>query len=165
MSGPGRPSTYTDEVAEAICGRLAAGESLNGICQDDDMPPESTVRSWALDDREGFFAKYTRARTIQAHKMFDETLAIADDGRNDTYETDSGEHTNHEVIQRSRLRVDTRKWYLSKVLPKVYGEKVRHEHGGPSGGPVEIAVTRKVVKAPANRIAEHMNGANGDGRA
>lgn len=51
-------------------------------------------------------------------------------------------------------------------FPDDWRDKQSHEHSGEGGGPVEVAVTRKVVKAaPANRIAEHMNGANGNGRA
>lgn len=65
---------------------------------------------------------------MQAELLADELLSIADDGRNDTYEVTEGEEksirTDHDVINRSRLRVDTRKWYLSKVLPKIYGDKV-----------------------------------------
>jgi len=146
MSGRGRPSIYTDDIAEEICERLANGESLLAICQDDHLPQEPTVRNWALDDKEGFFAKYERARILQAHNMFDETLVIADDKQADVVIDDKGIRTvNGEVVQRSRLRVDTRKWYLSKVLPKIYGDKHHMELSAPGGGPIAIAVTRRVV--------------------
>ena len=83
MAELGRPSIYTLEIADEVCRRLADGESLLAICADDEMPAESTVRHWAMEDRQGFFAKYSRARAIQAHGLFDETLEIADDGDED----------------------------------------------------------------------------------
>ncbi len=131
---PGRPTAYTAEVAARICAELAEGKSLRKVCEPDDMPAESTVRAWALDDREGFSAQYARAREIGYHSMADELLEIADDGRNDWMEREAGENKgwveNGEHMQRSRLRVDTRKWMLSKALPKVYGDKVALEHAG-----------------------------------
>lgn len=130
--GRGRPSKYTEVLAARICERLAAGESLRAICRDEDMPDERRVREWALTNR-AFSPQYTKAREIGYLGMADETLEIADDGRNDTYvvDADSGATAvNHDVIARSRLRVDTRKWMLSKMLPKVFGEKIEHEHTG-----------------------------------
>ena len=147
MSGRGRPSIYTPEIAEEICKRLAEGESLLAICRDDHLPQEPTVRNWALDNKEGFFAKYERARMLQAHNMFDETLDIADDKQRDVIVDDEGISTvDSEVIQRSKLRIDTRKWYLSKVLPKIYGDKTHMEVTGAREGPLEIAVTRRIVR-------------------
>ena len=148
----GRPSDYTAELAATICTRLAAGETLRAICRDEGMPHEATVRGWALDDREGFSTQYARSREIGYMAMADETLEIADDGSNDTYKTDEGqEATNHDVIARSRLRVDTRKWLLSKALPKVFGDKIVQEHTGADGGPIQQAITRierVIVDAP-----------------
>jgi hypothetical protein len=68
-------------------------------------------------------------------------FSIADDGKNDTYEDDEGRtRTDHDVIARSRLRVDTRKWYLSKVLPKIYGD--RTIHAGDPENPIDLVVHR-----------------------
>lgn len=121
----GRPSIYTKAIAALICGRLAAGESLRAICRDENMPQESTVRAWALDDVHGFYAQYAKAREIGYSGMADELLEIADETSRDTIKNKSGDEVaDTEWISRSRLRVDTRKWMLSKVLPKVYGDKV-----------------------------------------
>ena len=147
----GRPTGYTPELAEAICERLANGESLRAICRDDAMPAESTVRGWARDDREGFSTQYARARDIGLDAMADELLAIADDGSNDTYKTDDGKVTvDHDHIQRSRLRVDTRKWLLSKMAPKRYGDRQHLEMTGAEGGPIEVEWS---VKEICRRIA------------
>ena len=125
----GRPSIYSDELALQICERLADGESLRSVCATEGFPNERTVRRWALDDKHPFSPQYTRARELGYHKMADEMLEIADDGTNDyvTRENKDGstyEALDSEHVQRSRLRVDTRKWLLGKALPKLYGDKV-----------------------------------------
>jgi hypothetical protein len=135
----GRPSLYTPELANSICERLASGESLCTICAEDDFPSKSTVLGWVVDDREGFADQYARSRKIQAEVLADEIFAVADDGSNDWQETKFGPMVNGEAVQRSRLRVDTRKWYLSKVLPKVYGDKLDLNHAG------EVAIKRVVA--------------------
>jgi hypothetical protein len=131
-----RDSDFTQEMADKICAMLADGVSLREVCRADDMPAESTVRHWALEDRNGFFAQYTKAREIGYMRMADELLEIADDGRNDWMQRRTEDGTtgdavlNGEHVQRSRLRLDTRKWMLSKVLPKVYGDKLDLNHSG-----------------------------------
>lgn len=135
MTEQGRPSSFTAELAAEICLRLSGGLTLREVCRDKAMPAESTVRGWALDDREGFSAQYTRAREIGYLAMADELLEVADDGKNDWMERqdDEGKASyvlNGEHVQRSRLRVDTRKWMLSKALPKVFGDKITQEHTG-----------------------------------
>lgn len=146
-----RPSSFTQEVADNICARLAEGESLRAICRDDAMPSQTTIFRWLADKlNKAFREQYAHAREVQAESMFEEMLEIADDGRNDTYQTDDGERTNQDVIARSRLRVDARKWALSKMLPKKYGDKVSLT--GEGGGPIQTAteVTFKIVRPDAN---------------
>jgi hypothetical protein len=133
----GRPSVYTQDVVDEILARLANGETLRAICKEDHLPKESTVRRWAVDDVNGFFAHYAKAREIGYHTMADELLEVADDGRNDWMERNgddgAGWQANGEHLQRSRLRVDTRKWLLSKALPKVYGDKAQLDHTSSDG--------------------------------
>ena len=149
MAEAGRPTLYTPELAEEICARMAGGESLRKICEDEEMPNRATVRNWVIDDREGFFSQYARARKTQALEWAEDILEIADDGVRDTYVDEDGNvRTNTDVLGRSRLRVDTRKWLLSKVLPKVYGDKVTL--AGDSDAPIEIKVTRTIVKPDAD---------------
>ncbi|MCH7928914.1 MAG: hypothetical protein IIA01_00215 [Proteobacteria bacterium] len=124
----GRPSIYSDELAATICTRLAGGESLRRICGDDDMPGESTVHGWLVaEEHKDFETNYQLARQLQADRFADEILEISDDADNDfTAGEKGGKVVNHEHISRSRLRVDTRKWLMSKVAPKVYGDKLQH---------------------------------------
>ncbi len=125
----GRPSIYTAELADTICKALAEGKSLRSICRDEGMPTEATVRMWAADDREGFYSQYTRARDIGLDCVAEEVFEIADDG------------SDH---QRDRLRFDARRWYLSKLAPKRYGDKITQEHTGTDGGPIRTQGTLKI---------------------
>lgn len=141
----GRPSDYTTEIAMTICERLVEGESLRAICREDAMPGLSTVFRW-LESHEPFREQYARAREMQAEGFADELTEIADDARNDWMERSlKGGETekviDSEHITRSRLRVDTRKWIASKLLPKKYGDKLETTHQGPGGGPIVISST------------------------
>src|SRR4051794_16693229 len=69
-------------------------------------------------------ATSTRARAAQADHFADEIIAIADDTSGDWIERDGELMVNHEHIQRSRLRVDARKWLMARMAPKKYGDKV-----------------------------------------
>lgn len=106
------------------------------------MPSEASVRQWAIENREGFSTQYAQARELGYQTMADELIEIADDGTNDWMlrQDKSGqtqEVVDSEHINRSRLRVDTRKWLLSKALPKLYGDKLSAELTGKDGGPIE----------------------------
>lgn len=145
---PGRPSDYTQAVADEILRRLAAGETLRGICRDEHLPHEATVRGWALEDREGFKQRYSEAREIGYHSMADEVLEIVDDGRNDWMKREDGSDVvNSENIQRSRLRFDGRRWLLSKALPKIYGDKITQELTGADGAPLVPVINVNVSKS------------------
>lgn len=130
-----RPTKYTKKIAEEICERLSDGESLLRICKDDKMPHRRTIHRWLLaTNKEGdkvheeFCHNYKEAVNLRTDKMFDELENIADDGENDYMEKERADGSTYvaldsEHVQRSRLRIDTRKWYLSKVMPKKYGDR------------------------------------------
>ncbi len=153
MAKRGRPTKLTPSVVKELLERLAAGESLNRICRDKHMPTAPCIRNHLLDDSE-FFAKYARARDMGLDAMADETLDIADDGRNDTFLDDEGnEKVDHDHIKRSALRVDARKWYLSKLAPKKYGNNVNHEVGGKDGGEIIVRLARPEELSAEDREA------------
>ncbi len=156
--------------------RLAAGETLRAICRRAGFPAESTVRQWAVDDVEGFYAQYARARDFGIDSMADHTIEIADKVRRgqrvkrkeagyqwvcptcqeECSRNDNGawQHTDSrtplcegvakprrervyeteirtgDMVERSRLMVDTRKWYTSKLAPKRYGDRALEGNGG-----------------------------------
>lgn len=129
----GRPSAYSDELAALICERIAEGESLRGICRDDDMPSRSMVFRW-LADNVIFRDQYTRAREAQADALVEECLEIADDSTNDYMEkqTKGGTVTvvDYDHIARSKLRVEVRKWWASRIAPKKYADRPEPETDG-----------------------------------
>lgn len=103
---------------------VADGMSLRAVCEREDMPDRATVRNW-LRARDDFFAQFVRAREEQADTLADSILAIADEGRNDTYVDDKGTvRTDNEVVQRSRLRVEARLKLMEKLAPKKYGARL-----------------------------------------
>lgn len=129
----GGVSTYTQAVADAICERLAAGESLRAICRDEGMPAERTVRGWVIDDIEGFAPQYARARDLGLDCVAEEIREIADtpkEGEVSTSKEWGTEVKRGDMLEHRKLQVDSRKWYLSKLAPKRYGDKQQVEHSG-----------------------------------
>ena len=121
----GRPSIYSPELADIILDRLRSGETLNAICRDDGMPAHSTVSNWATTNVEGFFDRYSRAREAGWHVIAEQIIDISDDSSADLRKGEDGKiFADQELVGRARLRVDSRKWLLSKMLPKIYGDKV-----------------------------------------
>jgi len=155
----GRPSTYTPELGEKICDLIAAGQSLREICRQDDMPPDSVVRRWAFTDREGFAARYAIANQARALRWADEIIEISDDGSNDWMErqVEAGLITpvaNTEHINRSRLRVDARKWLLSKLLPRQFGDRV--EIAGDRDNPLMVETSPRDMSKALGLIVEEL---------
>ena len=131
---------YSEAIADEICERLAAKESLESICRSPGMPHPSAVIRWVHKPELNFKAKYETARNIGYHLMAEELLAIADDGSSDYIERvdESGRArlvVDHDHIARSRLKVETRKWILCHMLPKLYGDKVTV--GGDENAPIQ----------------------------
>jgi Bacteriophage Sf6, terminase small subunit-like len=125
----GRATLYTAEIADRILNELMEGRSLVDVCDDPGMPSSSTVRLWANENREGFGPRYRRAREIGYHAVADEILRIADDDRKDLIEhrRENGHidiTPNAANVSRSRLRCNMRLWMLSKMLPRIYGNKL-----------------------------------------
>lgn len=135
----GRPTLYTPEIAAEICTQLACGKSLREVCKDPKLPAESTVRGWVMDDAtgdpQGFSAQYARARNIGLDTLADQIIEIADTPQMGQKTKTKGKGKDAEVettigdmVERARLQVEARKWYLSKLAPKKYGDKL--EIGG-----------------------------------
>lgn len=135
----GRPSLYTIELADEICAIISNTTlGLNAICRADNMPDRVTIYRWVADNKE-FRNKYARAKELQAELLAEEIMDIADDVGRDTLTINKGdkdiEVPDNEWINRSRLRIDARKWLLSKLLPKKYGDKL--ELSGDPDNPIK----------------------------
>lgn len=162
-------STYTRELADEICERLAEGEPLRQICRDDHMPAWRTVYDWISADTD-FAARIARARDAGFDAIAEDIIDIADDGTNDWMEKRDkdgeaiGYQLNGEHVQRSKLRIEARLKLLAKWSPK-YRENTRMELTGANGGPVQLAdadrrarVTGLAALAEARRRAQEHAG-------
>jgi len=158
----GRPPLYTEAIAEEICRRMSEGETLKQICRDEHMPDSRTVRGWVLEDREGFSPRYARARDMQLEAWAEEITEIAEDGSNDWMEreTKSGRVitvVNEEAVQRSRLRIDSRRWLLSKLKPERYGDKLelsgKLDMNTKTDEQLDARIAQLIGKAGADRAA------------
>lgn len=138
----GRPSSYSQELADKFCELIANGASLRTACTEKDMPSPATIFKW-MREHESFLKQYEKATMERTEAMAEELLDIVDDGSND-YMVRTGKdgseswQINGENIQRSRLRADTRKWLMSKMKPKKYGDKLDVTSGGDKIVPVPI---------------------------
>jgi hypothetical protein len=124
-----RPTLHTEELEDEILSRLACGESLKAICEEEGKPHIGTVIRWLSKD-EGFAQRYARAREMQAETLADEMLEIADDDKRDRIEIKDADgnvirvEQNNVGVARSKLRLEQRRWWAEKLRPKVYGTKV-----------------------------------------
>lgn len=106
------------KLVDHITERIMNGERLKHILLENNMPKAATLFSWFVKDK-NLLNQYARAMEIRADLVFDEMLEIADNN-----EKDHTPFTGGNVVQRDKLRVDTRKWMLSKMNPKKYSDKL-----------------------------------------
>lgn len=148
----GRPTKFTQEIAERICEEIATtNKGLSTICSAEDMPNVRTVYRWLRDD-EDFCQLYAHAKEIQMDLLVDEIIQISDDSENDTLISTSPtgdliEKANTEWINRSKLRVDTRKWIAARLNRRKYGDNIDHTTGG-----------APIANLPAPNIIIHSDG-------
>ena len=100
-------TNYTRELADAICSRMAEGESLRAICRDPGMPSEGTVRGWAVRDHDRFGERYCAARSLLEEYWADQIIDIADEPDLDPRDR--------------QVRVHTRQWLMSKLFSSSLG--------------------------------------------
>ncbi len=137
----GRPSLYTKELADTVCQRLAAGESMRSVSRDEAMPAMSTLFKW-IREIEEFSVQYDKAKVESADALVEDMLDIADNQAAQPL-LNKGEITivdgkiitvvDGPSVAHAKLRVDTRKWAASKLKPKKYGERIINEHKGSIG--------------------------------
>lgn len=123
----GRPSKYTDEIAERIYSEMVNGKDMVEICQADDMPDRGTVYRWMVQ-RPEFAALCARAREALADYEFYRAKKLADE-------------CTEENVNSARVKLNHLQWRIMKVSPKNYGDKTRSEITGADGGPIEMQAT------------------------
>lgn len=140
----GRPKKYTRELATEICKLLSEGVPLTKICKTEGFPSYRTVLNWLWDDakeKDEFLPMYVRARDAQADRMVDEIISIADDATGDTVIGEDGKkRVDWENVQRSRLRVEARKWVAAKLKPRKYGDRTSIEFPDAQGNPQQVGL-------------------------
>lgn len=119
-------SSYTEEKADLICEWIASGKTLNKLSQVNPEINRATVYRWFKAIPE-FKQKYEEARTFQWETWYDEIIDIGNDDSNDTLHGPKGPVSNHAAVQRAKLKTDDRKWLLSKLLPRRFGDKPEGE--------------------------------------
>lgn len=127
----GAPSSYTQELADEICNRIAKGETLRTIILDEHMPDRVTIYRW-LEVNEDFRNQYAHARLQQADNYFEQVIDEA--------------FTSHDA-QIGRLRMDALKWVASKMQPKKYGDKLEIEAKGDSAISIQFAIPERKPEA------------------
>lgn len=148
----GAPRTYDrDQVFLEICEDIAQGNSLHTACARAGRPDISTVMRWLdQDERDNgpMREQYARSKSLGSEKLADELVEIADETA--VKAVYNGEEVSlaldNVAVQRNRLRIDTRKWVLSKLAPKKYGDRTSTEISGPNGGPVQVQGVEWSVK-------------------
>lgn len=139
----GRKSKYTTALAERICEMIATTSlATKEICKLNNVS-YAAVRSWIAKEKHPFQDLYARAKDKQYELLAEEIITISDDGSNDFMTLVIGEgieiqKENKELVNRSRLRVESRKWLLAKLKPKIYGDKIDLNHGGQEGNPLKV---------------------------
>ena len=125
MSGK---TTYSEEIALEVCQRVAEGEHLKGICSDPRLPGTTTIYRW-MADNDTFRVAFARAREAQMDTFSQEIISIADDASKDFTERidkngDVELVEDPQMVQRSKLRIDTRWRLMSTLARAIYGDKV-----------------------------------------
>ena len=123
----GRPSTYSEEIADAICERMINGESLVKICKDENMPSRAAIYRW-FDARPDFEARCARAREGMADFLVDEIEELAD-------------ATTEANVQSMKVKISTKQWRAMKIAPRIYGDRTRTEVTGADGGAIQVKAT------------------------
>lgn len=129
-----RPIPYSQEEREAAITRvvesLSSGIPLAEVCRQEGMPSDHTIRNW-MDEDQVTASAIARAREAGFDQIALDALKIADHSDGDFVEDkDGNERPNHEMVNRSRLRVETRLKLLAKWDPKRYGDQLNLNHSG-----------------------------------
>jgi transposase-like protein len=123
----GRASEFTKEIGDQICEQLADGKSVRRIARELGIE-RATIRRWR-DNNESFRSQYARAREEGMDALGDEIVELAELADNDNYNP-------------RRLEIDTKKWVMSKIARKTFGDKSEVEHSGQ----VDLVRTVNVVR-------------------
>ncbi len=144
------PSEVLEDRFNTIIELIESGLPLNKALKQTNTSSASFSEWCKLDDLKA--KRYACAREVRAEKIFEEILDIADDSSQDVERVDEygNRIMNSEFVQRSRVRIDARKWMLAKMHPRVYGDSVKLT--GDSDNPIQSKLTIEILPS-SSRIA------------
>lgn len=148
-----RPNDFTDDIFATICERMTEGEGLREICRDPEMPNRQTFLRWVERDT-GRQTQYQQAREALMDWYAEEILTIAWDSSKDTVPAIDNKpaRCDHEWVARSRLKVDTLKFLMSKLHPKRYGDKLPETEEGKIAEAKRLEISWEKPVTQINRI-------------
>lgn len=143
-------SLRTQELADLLIEGVSEGIPLRELCRRHGIG-KSMVYQWRKDDPD-FDGRFARAREEGFDAIAEEALEIADDGTNDWEKRNRDDGTtedvlNHEHVQRSKLRIETRLKLLAKWDPKRYGDLVKL--GNADGSNIDAAAALQAARERA----------------
>jgi len=128
----GRPSTYSEAMAEAICDEVAAGGLITEICDQAGYPDYKTFRKWRTEHAD-FSKRIARAKEDQMDYYCDKIVRL-----NASMNADNWQYVN--------AQIRNTQWLMGKLKAAQYGDKVQAEVTGAEGGPIQAAITVQFVK-------------------
>jgi hypothetical protein len=141
------------ENAVRVCQLIAEGYTLRQVAREVGCESAAAITEWVRADAD-FAVRYARAKEMQADRFAEEIIEIADDGRNDWMEREIDGRTvrvtDHEHIQRSRVRIDARKWLMAKMAPKKYSDRMTL--AGDGDAPLQAVTRIELVPVEPKRI-------------
>ena len=117
----GRPSLYSDELADQICKALVDADcGLQRLCETrDDFPSPATVWRWQSENTD-FREKVTRAKEYQQERMIYDGIEGIEDA-------DPEGRSGNARVAKAKASADARFKLAAKVAPRKYGERIQHD--------------------------------------
>jgi hypothetical protein len=154
----GRPSKFTQALADKICERVASGESLRKVCATPGYPHMSNVLRWlAEEEKAAFREQYTRAREAQADAMAEDLMELHEKawvpvlvgGKPLMVKGEPLMTVDKASVAAVRLEAENKKWLMGKLKPKKYGDKVALT--GDGGGPIQAQTVTRIELVPLQK--------------
>ncbi len=156
MAEMGRPPVFTPELVDTFIDGISKGIPLRQLCRDHDVGKSAWYELMQRDAT--LSGRFAQARVEGFDEIAEECLEIADAVDDDYIPTENGLAVDHEHIQRSKLRIETRLKLLAKWDPRRYGDKIHQEVTGKDGAPLlEQLPTEKLVDQMAEILKKYPN--------
>lgn len=152
MADIGRPTSYSQEVADTYCDRISCGMSLNAVCRMKDMPVKQTIVNW-FKLHPDFLDQYTQACELRSVIDADERRELADSLDNDLV-IESNRPIANALVQARKEQIRVREWQAERMSPRRWGTKTAVEHSNPDGnmGGKTIIATPEALNSIVDKL-------------